>query len=249
MIIGLVMSNFNIVFQMTMDAVKTITYTMELLLPVLIAVLIAMGQVTSGTIMNPLLLTSVTIFQAIIKEIVLPALFISAVFSLLNGLTEKDYVNRLAKLLRQAALFVTGLLMTLMSGIIAVQGLIAKTSDSLIMGTAKYSLDAFIPIVGGFTADTVELFLKCMSSIKNVLGLFGIIIIVLLILTPLMKILAISVIYKITAIIIEPAAPKKLADAVSDIGTTLISMGAILFLSSLMFIIFITSIINLGGST
>ena len=81
-----------------------------------------------------------------------------------------------------------------MSGMIAIQGLITKTADGLLMGTAKYSLDAFIPIVGGFTADTVELFLKCMGSIKSVVGIFGILLIVALVLTPIVKILAVAVI-------------------------------------------------------
>lgn len=247
-IIGLAMTNFNTIFQMTQDAVNTITYTMEILLPVLIAILIGMGQVASGTIMSPILLTAVTIFQSIIKNIVMPAIFLSAVLGLINCLTEKDYVNQLSKFLRQTALFVTGIIMTLMSGIIAIQGLIAKTSDSLIMGTAKYSLDAFIPIVGGFTSDTIELFLKCMGSIKGVVGVFGILMIVCLILTPIIKILAVSVIYKITALLIEPVATKKLSAGIGDIGTSLIAMGAILFFASLLFIIFITSIINLGGS-
>ena len=247
-IIGLAMTNFNTVYEMTLDAVKTITYTMEILLPVLIALLISMGQVASGTIMSPLLLTSVTIFQVIIKNIILPAIFVSTVLSLINCLTEKDYVNQLSRFIRQVALFAAGLIMTLMSGIIAVQGLIAKTSDGLLIGTAKYSLDAFIPIVGGFTSDTIELFLKCMGSIKNVVGLFGIILIVVLILTPIIKILAICAIYKITALVVEPIASKKLSAGINDIGTSLISMGAILFLASLLFILFITSIINLGGS-
>lgn len=247
-IIGLAMTNFQTIFQMTIDAVNTITYTMEILLPVLIVILISMGQVTSGTIMSPLLLTAVTIFQTIIKTVVLPAIFLSTVLSLINCLTEKDYVNQLSRFIRQVALFITGIIMTLMSGIIAIQGLIAQTSDSLIIGTAKYSLDAFIPIVGGFTADTVELFLKCMGSIKGVVGVFGILVIAALILTPIIKILAISAIYKVTALLIEPVASKKLAAGISDIGTSLIAMGAILFFASLLFIIFITSIISLGGS-
>lgn len=247
-IIGLAMTNFQTIFQMTIDAVNTITYTTEILLPVLIVILISMGQVTSGTIMSPLLLTAVTIFQTIIKTVVLPAIFLSTVLSLINCLTEKDYVNQLSRFIRQVALFITGIIMTLMSGIIAIQGLIAQTSDSLIIGTAKYSLDAFIPIVGGFTADTVELFLKCMGSIKGVVGVFGILVIAALILTPIIKILAISAIYKVTALLIEPVASKKLAAGISDIGTSLIAMGAILFFASLLFIIFITSIISLGGS-
>lgn len=62
-IIGLAMANFNTIYQLTIDSMKTIAYTMDILLPILIAILISMGQVASGTIMSPLLLTAITIDQ------------------------------------------------------------------------------------------------------------------------------------------------------------------------------------------
>ncbi|MBR3786295.1 MAG: stage III sporulation protein AE [Firmicutes bacterium] len=247
-IVGVTILHFNQVYDMTLDAMKTMTYTMEILLPVMIGILIAMGQVTTGTIMSPLLLTVVTAFHHIIKNIILPAVFFSAVFTLLNCITEKDYVNQLAKIIRKAALYGTGLLVTLMTGIINIQGLITKTSDGLIINTAKYSIDAFIPIVGGFTADTVELFLTCMRSIKNIVGLFGIFLILTLILVPVLKLLVIAAIYKLTACLTEPVAGRKTAEGISDIGSVLITLTAILFFSSLLFILFITSIMKLGGS-
>lgn len=247
-IVGVTMVQFHDVYAMTLDALKTLTYTMEILLPILIGILIAMGQVTTGTIMSPLILSAITAFQHIIKNIIIPGVFFSAVFTLLNCIAEKDYVNQMAKLIRKAALYGTGLIVTVMSGIISIQGLITKTSDGLIISTAKYSIDAFIPIVGGFTADTVELFLTCMGSIKSIVGLFGILMIGVLILIPILKTLAIAWIYKITACIIEPVASKKIAEGVSDIGSVLITLTAILFFSSLLFILFITSIMKLGGS-
>ena len=247
-IVGITILHFSDVYDMTVDAMKTMTYTMEILLPILIGVLIAMGQVTSGTIMSPLILSAVTAFHHLIKNIILPAVFFSAIFTLLNCITEKDYVNQLAKLIRKAALYGTGLIVTLMSGIINIQGLITKTSDGLIISTAKYSIDAFIPIVGGFTADTVELFLTCMGSIKSIVGLFGIFLILTLILVPILKTLAIAAVYKITACIIEPVASKKIAEGISDVGSVLITLTAVLFFSSLLFILFITSIMRLGGN-
>lgn len=247
-IVGLTMVQFHEVYNMTLDAVKTLTYTMEILLPIMIGILIAMGQVTTGSIMSPLILSAITAFQHIIKNIIIPGVFFSAIFTLLNCITEKDYVNQMAKLIRKAALYGTGLIVTVMSGIISIQGLITKTSDGLIISTAKYSIDAFIPIVGGFTADTVELFLTCMGSIKSIVGLFGILMIGVLILIPILKTLAIAWIYKITACIIEPIASKKIAEGVSDIGSVLITITAILFFTSLLFILFITSIMKFGGS-
>lgn len=248
-IIGLVMINFRDVYDMTLNAVETITYTMDIILPLLIGILAGMGQITSSSILNPLLLTMITAFQNIIKLIIIPAIFLAAIFTLLNCLTEKNYVNQLSKFLRQSALLLTGLIITLMSGIISIQGLITKTSDGLLMGAAKYAIDSFIPIVGGFTSDTVELFLSCMGSIKNIVGVFGIILIILFILTPISKTIAIALIYKITAFLIEPITNKKIAEGINEVGSTLIILSAVLFFSSLLFIIFITSIMKLGGTT
>ena len=45
---------------------------------------------------------------------------------------------------------------------------------------------------------------RCMSSIKSVVGVFGIILRLLLLLSPLLKVLVIAVIYKITAALAEP---------------------------------------------
>ena len=248
-IVGLALVNFQDIYTMNVDAIKTMVYSMEILLPVLIGILISMGQIASGTIFSPLMLTAITIFQNILKNVIIPAVFISCIFTLLNCLTEKDYVKHMAKCIRKAALFGTGLILTLASGVISIQGLITKTSDSLLMDTAKYSLDAFIPIVGGFTADTMDLFLTCMGSIKSIIGVFGIMTLLSLLLIPVIKTLAVACIYKGTSLLIEPVASKKLAEGVSEVGTALITLCAILFFSSLLFILFIASIMRLGGAT
>ena len=69
-----------------------------------------------------------------------------------------------------------------------------------------------------------------------------------LMLTPLLKILTIALMYKVVAIVIEPISTKKIAEGVGDVGTTLITLSAILFFSSLLFILFITSLMKLGGT-
>ena len=153
-------------------------------MPILLGILIATGSIASGTVLSPVIIGAVTGFGYLIKTIVLPALFVSTILGLINCLTEKDYVNKLAKFIRNAAVFITGLILTLLTGIITVQGLLTETSDGLLINATKYSLSTFIPIVGGFTSDTVEMFLKCMGAIKSIVGVFGLIVLVLLVLVP-----------------------------------------------------------------
>ena len=144
-------------------------------------------------------------------------------------------------------MIVTGLILAILSGIFSVQGLLTDTSDGLLINAARYSLSTFIPIVGGFTADTVDLFLRCMRSIKGIVGVFGILMLVLLTLVPLLKMLACALIYKMTAAVTEPVTDSKIPAGLSDMGNCLISMTAIVFFTALLFIIFISIIVGIGG--
>ncbi len=247
-IIGISINTFNDTYNLALETASVMTNTMEILMPILIGILISTGSIASGTILSPIIIGAVTLISFLIKKVILPALFISTTLSLINCLTEKDYVNKLSKLLRNTSVGLTGILIVLLTGVITIQGLISETSDGILINTAKYSLSNFIPIVGGFTSDTVELFIKCMTSIKSIVGIFGIILLILLISVPLIKILVIALIYKLTAALAEPITDAKTADGLNDMGSCVISIASILFFNSLLFIIFISTIINIGGS-
>lgn len=246
-IAGISISSFQISYSLCLDAVSVMVNTMEILTPVLLGILFSTGAVSSGTLLSPLMIGSVTGVGILIKQLILPILFASTILSLLNCLTEKSYVNKLSKLLRNASLLSTGLLLTVLTGILSIQGLLGETADGLLLNTAKYSLSTFIPIVGGFTSDTVELFLKCMASIKSVVGVFGILTLVAVILIPLIKVITAAVIYKVTAAVAEPVAQPKIAEGLNDVGSCLFSIASILFFTALLFIIFLAVIIGIGG--
>lgn len=248
-IMGISLNSFKLSFQLVMDTVSAMVYTMEILLPVLIGILLATGAAASGTILSPLIIGAAAGFAVIMKNLILPALFLSGALSMINCLTEKDYVNKLAKLLRSSAVFLTGLILTVLTGIITLQGLLTETADGILISTAKYSISSFIPIVGGFASDTVELFLRCMGSIKSVIGVFGILTLILMMAVPLLKVVLIGAVYKLTSALSEPVTDSKIADGINDMGSCMIAMASILFFTSLLFIIFISVIMGIGGAS
>ena len=140
-----------------------------------------------------------------------------------------------------------GLSVTLFSGLTAMQGMVTKTADGMLAKTAKYSADNFVPIVGGFAADSIDLILSCATIIKNGVGIFGLIIILTLLIIPMIKILAVAIVFKITAIVTEPIANKTISDCLNEIGNTVITLAVILFLGAVMFLIFLAVIIGIGG--
>jgi stage III sporulation protein AE len=245
----LCLKNFMDIYQVCSNAVETMTVTMQALLPILVPLLITMGGFTSGGILNPLIAAAITIFNSIIQRFIMPATYVSCIFILVNSLSEKDYVKKLALLIRVAAVSAMGLMVTLFSGLTMMQSIVTKTADGMLAKTAKFSVDNFIPIVGSFAADSLDLILSCTTIIKNGIGIFGLIIILTLLIVPMIKILAVALVFKITAVVIEPIGNKTISDCVNEVGNTVITLAIILFLVAMMFIIFLSIIIGIGGGS
>ena len=246
-IIALCIVTFYQTYESCSETVDIMTTTMEILLPIMIPLLISMGGLSSGTIMDPVIIGAVTGFSAIMQHLVIPLVFLSAIFILINSITEKSYIKKLAVFLRKAALFITGFTITIFSGITAIQGIITKSADGVLINTARFSIDNFIPIIGGFAADSLEMVIGCLGLIKSTVGIIGIITIISLITLPIIKILAIAIIYKITAVAAEPITNKNISDSLNEIGTAAITMTVVLAASALMFLVFITTIMGMGG--
>ncbi|HVI42858.1 MAG TPA: stage III sporulation protein AE, partial [Anaerovoracaceae bacterium] len=245
----LCLKSFMDIYLVCSNAVDTMTVTMQALLPVLVPLLITMGGFASGGILNPFIVTALTIFNSILQRFIMPAVYLSCIFLLVNSLSERDYVKKLALLIRGVAVSVMGLTVTLFSGLTIVQGIVTKTADGMLAKTAKYSVDNFVPIVGSFAADSLDLILSCTTIIKNGVGIFGLIIILTLLIIPMIKILAVALIFKISAVIIEPIGNKTISDCVNEVGNTVVTLAIILFLAAMMFIIFLSIIIGIGGGS
>lgn len=247
--IVLCLKSFMEIYQLCCNAVETMTVTMQTLLPILVPLLIAMGGFTSGGVLNPLIVTAITIFNSVLQKFIMPAVYISCVFLLINSLSEKDYVKKLALLIRGIAVTGLGLMVTLFSGLTLMQGLVTRSADGMLGKTIKYSADNFVPIVGSFASGSVDLILSCTCIIKNGIGIFGVLIILTLLCIPMLKILAVALVFKVTAVIIEPIGSKNISDCLSDVGNTVITLAVILFLAAMMFIVFLAVIIGIGGGS
>ena len=83
------MGNFYQSYEYCQDALGTMAHSMEILLPVMIPLLVAMGGISSGSILDPAVAGAVTGFSALMEHIVLPLVFLSAVFTMINSIHRK----------------------------------------------------------------------------------------------------------------------------------------------------------------
>ncbi len=245
-VIAMCLFSFRDIYQLSEGVIYNMAMFMQALIPVLLPLIIAVGGLSSAGILSPSIITSVVIFSTLIQKVILPLLFSSCVFILGNSLADRDYIKKLALLLRSAAIFIVGFAVTLFSGLTAIQGFVTKNADGMLIKTAKFSVDNLIPIVGGFAADSLDMVLSCTAIIKNSLGVFGLITIILMLALPLIKIFAVALVYKVTATLVEPIGNKVISDCLNEMGNTVVLLGLMILLCGVLFLIFIGILISVG---
>lgn len=245
--VALCIANFYMMYKAAGETIDQIIGFIQVLSPVMLTLMIGSGGTVTGAVMNPVLLMAVTVFSTIIDVLIFPAVFLSCAFFMINSLTENNYIKKLAGYIRKLALFVIGICVLIFSGLTSVQGIVTTSADSVLTKAAKYSIGNFVPIIGSFAADSLDIIRGCCSVIKGAAGIFGIIAIMVIISVPVLKLVAAAAIYKLAAAVAEPLGNDNISDCMSEMGNTMVTLAVVIFLVAIMFLIFIAMFAGFVG--
>ncbi len=248
-IIAIAVQSFSLATSIGITAINDMVTFMQALLPILLTFLMAMGGITSTAMFHPVILGSVGIISTLVKDIIVPIIFFAAILSIINYLSEKIQVSKLASLLKQLCIVLMGFTLTIFTGIITIQGVAASTTDGVAIRTAKFAVDKFIPIVGGFISDSVDTIMGCSLLLKNGIGALGLIALAIIVAMPLLKILSLILVYKVASAVIEPITDGQLSSCLNDMSKSMVMLFAAVLTVAIMFFIAITIIVGAGNMT
>lgn len=243
----LILQAFNLAIQIGIEAVDNMVSFMQALLPVLLSILVSLGALTSAAIFQPLTLLIITTLASLIKNIVFPLIFLSLVLNIVTKINLHFSLTRLAGFFKETGMTLLGLLMVIFVAGLLLQGGAAAITDSLTLRTAKYLTGTFIPVIGGIFSDALDLIISCSLIIKNALNFAGILIIIIIIAFPIIKILALVFVYKVSSAIVQPVADGRIVEILNDTGNSLIMIFLIVAAVSLMFFIVLAIIAGTGN--
>lgn len=231
------------------ETVSNMVGLMEALLPLLLSLLAGVGALTSAALLTPLMLLVVSVTSIIVKDIILPLLFLTAVLECVNFLSDKYKLSNLTGVLKQTGMMILGLVLVIFIGIVSIQGVAGSIADGLTLRTAKYATATFIPVVGKMFADTVELVMGASLLLKNTVGVFGVLTIASVCALPLIKLISLVAIMKITGALIQPMGDEKMAKCLEAMGNNLLLVFGAVLTVALMFFLVITMIIAAGSAS
>lgn len=248
-IVSIIIKSFVVGMNIGRETIEQMVIFMQALLPTLITLLVAVGGITSSALFEPIILGSISAISAVIKDIILPLIFFSVIIGLISKISKKIQISRLSGLLRQVSVVVIGVLLTIFLGIMSIQGVTASQVDGVTIRTAKFAIDTFIPIVGGFLSDAMDTVVGCSMLLKNAVGVIGLIALFIICVMPGIKLMSLIFIYKFTSAIIEPISDGKVVDCLNEISKALILVLGTVLSIGVMFFIAITIIVGAGNVT
>lgn len=234
----------------TLSTIKTLVSQMNVIMPILLTLMAASGGTVSAKVYSPAAVFLSNGIVNIIISAVFPLLMLILTFSIVGNISGNIKLNNFIAFFKSVIKWLLGILLTVFTVFLSVQGITSASFDGISVKAAKYAVGNSIPIIGNFLKDGFDLILAGSILIKNSIGSVAILLIAVIIFFPLIAIIAVSLLMRLTAGVTEVIADSKItgfltstANMLNYLVAALLCAGFMYFITIMLFIISSNSIL------
>lgn len=247
-IAAILIKSFVEVLNMGKSVIENLVLFMQAFIPTIFTLLISTGNITTSAVLQPSIIFTVEIMGTLIKNFILPLILFYTVLAIINNISNKVQVSKLADFIKSIGMWSMGILLTIFIGIVTLQSKVTSIADGVGTKTAKFAVSTFIPVVGKILSDAVDTVIGYSILLKNSISIVGMIVVILICLIPIIKLFALIVIYKLTAAMIQPISDERIVKCISEMANSLTFVCVTVISVSVMFIITVSIVMSVGNT-
>ena len=248
LIVTLIMSNFTEIIKLVQETANNLVGFINVLIPLLLTLMVYTGSITTGTVLEPIILFISNFTGNIIANVLIPVVLIIVVFSIISKISERIQIEKISKFLKSSVVWFLGIVLTVFVGVVSLEGTLSSSVDGITAKTAKAAVSSVIPVVGKVLGDVVDSVLGCGVILKNAVGFIGVIVIIGICIMPIIKIGTLSIIYSLASAVVQPVADEKIVKLLDEMSGVFKLLLAILCSLSVILIIGITMVVKISNS-
>lgn len=219
------------------NAINIIEGQMEAIFPIILTLITAVGGVVTATTFEPFLAILTSGITKLFSSFLIPIFTFSIVFGVVGNLSKNVKLEKFSKFFTSLFNSIVGVVFTIFMAFLALHGLTVSTVDTISIKTTKYAIKNYIPIVGSYLSDGVSLILASSVLIKNAIGVSGLVMLFLCFFSPIIQIVVVQLLLKLTSAILEPVCDKETPDFLYSISKSLNMLLVSLLSIGFMFLI------------
>ena len=221
----------------TGQAIGNMVKQMNILFPILLTLMVGLGANASVGVFQPIVAILSTYISDFFNFFIMPLFMLSFVFDIMSNLSDNVKLDKFSSFISSLFKWSIGLIFTIFFAVFSLQGISAGSFDSLSIRTTKYTIKSYIPVMGGYISDGMDLILSSTMLIKNSVGLVGVLMLVSTILTPLLEIVVFSLLLKLVSAVLQPMGNSKTSNFLSGTSKSISILSSSIIAISFMYLI------------
>ena len=223
----------------TSNTVISIKSQMDAIFPILLTLLTAVGGSVSASIYQPAMVLLTNVISGFVTYVLMPIFIFSIVFSIISNLSPTVKLDKFSGFLNSSYKWLMGLVFTIFTAFLSLQGISASSVDGISIRTAKYAIKSYVPLLGSYLSDGMGIILASSNLIKNAVGAAGLFLLLATIISPLIDLIVFMLALKLVAGIVEPLGNKQIANFVSSIAKNLTLLISLIVALSFVYFIMV----------
>ena len=219
----------------------------EIIFPLLLTLMTAIGSVKTAGVYQPAVAFLGSGLTQIITVFVMPCFILTMVLEIVGNLSDKVKLKNLSSFFSSAMKWTMTTAFFVFLSFLSIKGITASIYDNIYIRTTKFALKEYIPLIGNYLSEGYNLVIAGSVIIKNGIGLSAIIILFLTLVPLVVQILVLSLSLDLLAALVEPVGAGSIAAIFSRLSKGIKTLLAVIFGIAFLYFIFILLIISTGN--
>lgn len=247
LIVILIVTSFSNVSNICITSITKLNSFMGIVIPVLITLLLSMGNIATVSTLQPVILGMISIISTLVSNLVIPIILISTILSLISNISTQVNVEKIGKFFKKSAMYIVEFTMIIFVGLLSLEGSLAANVDGITAKVAKTAISNTIPVVGKLIGDAADSVIGSISITKNAVGIIGVLVIIIITSGPIIKSFLLMMMFNLTSAICDSIADSRISKCISVTADSIKMIFGIMFMITFLFIIAITLMIKMSN--
>lgn len=197
LIVTMLLKNYSENMKLFSETTISLTQIVNVVSPVMLAILIATGEAITSGIIGPVILFLTGVIGFLMTNIVVPLLTLSLIFNIITNSSNVIKLEKLGGLFKSAAMWIVSVVFALFLGVLSLESNVSTSIDGIAIKTTQAAVSNLVPVVGKFLSDSLEVVMGASEIIGKSIGAIGIVVLAIVLIIPLIKFVVITLIYKL----------------------------------------------------
>jgi len=223
----------------TTQSITNMTNQMNAIFPILLTIMTAIGSVASVGVFQPTLAIFSSFSSVIFTKLIIPIFMLSFCFAIVGNLSNNVKLDKFNSFLSSLFKWLVGIFFTIFFSLISIQGISAGSFDSVSIRTMKFTMSSYVPVLGGYLSQGMDLIMASSVLVKNAVGFVGILILMTSIFAPILEIVVVSLLLKVASAILQPLNNDRITNFLHSTSKSIIMLSTCLIVVAFMYFLLI----------